>query len=70
MSAVLNPEMLYLIDPFKGSEKDRKLVNLSHFLKYIWPMEEMQPIELLRKQFEEKEIKISNNIEEKVGKIP
>lgn len=35
MSASLNPENLYKIDPFRGNEKDLKLVKLGHFLKYV-----------------------------------
>jgi len=53
----LNPENLYKIERFRGSSKDRKLIKLGYFLKYLYEnndIKEVVPIELHRKQFETK----------------
>lgn len=61
IAASLNPENFYKIEPFRGSSKDRKLVKLGYFLKYLHETPEardMVPIELHRRHFEGKEIRI------------
>ena len=44
MSASLNPENLYNIVPFRGSQKDMKLVKLGHFLQYLHTKDDILPI--------------------------
>lgn len=53
MAGILQPDNFYKIDQFIGSPKDRKLVQLSSFLKHIHESRYILPIHQSRRRFEE-----------------
>jgi len=61
MAGILQPENFYKIDQFLGSPKDRKLVQLTSFLKHIHETRYILPIHQARKRFEDMEIKIADD---------
>ena len=66
MAGTLHPENFYKIESFKGSSRDRKLIKLGFFLKYLTRQQNIIPIGVCRKTFENMEIKLKevNRIKE------
>ena len=58
MAGTLHPENFYKIESFKGNSRDRKLVKLGFFLKYLSTQKSIVPIAMSRKSFENMEIKL------------
>lgn len=53
MAGILQPENFYKIEQFLGSPKDRKLVQLTSFLKHIYETKYILPIHQSRKRFDD-----------------
>ena len=61
MGGVLHPDNFYRIEPFTGNPKDRKLVRLATFLKYLNGIGDVRPVTGYRKKFDQREIKLKEN---------
>lgn len=61
ITALLQPDNFYKIEPFKGNEKDRHLCRLADFLRHIQEKNEILPIHEQRLQFEEMEIELKED---------
>ena len=51
MAGTLHPENFYKIESFKGNIRDRKLIKLGFFLKYLAKEENIMPVGICRKNF-------------------
>ena len=54
MGGVLQPDNFYRIEPFNGQSKDRKLVRLATFLKYLNSISDFRPVSGYRKKFDQR----------------